>query len=63
MLPSFIIGDDLKSGALESLLDHHVPQNVALHAVYPHARHLTPKVRAFVDFLAAALERRNKTRR
>lgn len=52
MLPSFIIGEDLKSGALVSLLESHVPQNVGLHAVYPHGRHLSPKVRAFVDFLA-----------
>jgi DNA-binding transcriptional LysR family regulator len=25
---------------------------MALNAVYPHSRHLSPKVRAFVDFLA-----------
>ncbi len=51
-LPSFIVGEDLKSGALVTALDAFVPQGVAMNAVYPHARHLSPKVRAFVDFLA-----------
>lgn len=51
-LPTFIVGRDLQSGALVSLLDAYVPQTMALHAVYPHARHLSPKVRVFIDFLA-----------
>lgn len=52
-LPSFIVGEDLKAGTLETVLDPFVPQDMTLNAVYPHARHLSPKVRAFVDFLAA----------
>jgi DNA-binding transcriptional LysR family regulator len=51
-LPTFIVGRDLQSGALVSVLDGFVPQTMALHAVYPHARHLSPKVRVFIDFLA-----------
>lgn len=50
-LPSFIVGADLQSGALTSVLDRFVAQDMTLNAVYPHARHLSPKVRAFVDFL------------
>ena len=50
-LPTFIVGGDLKAGTLVSVLDAHVPQSLALHAVYSHARHLSPKVRAFIDFL------------
>lgn len=52
VLPTFIVGRDLQSGALLSLLSEYVPQELALHAVYPHPRHLSPKVRAFVDFIA-----------
>jgi DNA-binding transcriptional LysR family regulator len=50
--PTFIVGGDLQSGTLVSLLDVFVPQDIALNAVYPHSRHLSPKVRTFVDFLA-----------
>lgn len=50
-LPSFIIGEDLRAGALVTILDGFNPPDTALHAVYPPGRHLSPKVRAFVDFL------------
>jgi DNA-binding transcriptional LysR family regulator len=50
-LPSFIVGGDLQTGTLVSLLADYIPQDFAIHAVYPHSRHLSPKVRAFVDFL------------
>lgn len=51
-LPTFLCGRDLQAGRLVSLLTQYVPQDMAIHAVYPHNRHLSPKVRAFVDFLA-----------
>lgn len=50
-LPSFIVGRDLQAGSLVPLLSDHLTQDLAIHAVYPHNRHLSPKVRAFVDFL------------
>ncbi len=50
-LPTFIVGADLKAGTLVSALDRFIPQDLAMSAVYPHSRHLSPKVRAFVDFL------------
>jgi len=52
MAPTFIVGADLQAGTLVQVLEQYVPQNIGIHAVYPHARHLSPKVRAFVDFLA-----------
>ena len=52
-LPTFICGEDLRSGALVSVLADFVPQHSAIHAVYPQGRHLSPTVRAFVDFLVA----------
>jgi len=50
--PTFIVGDDLKTGRLVRLLPDHRPFEPAISAVYPHARHLSAKVRSFVDFLA-----------
>jgi DNA-binding transcriptional LysR family regulator len=52
ILPTFIVGRDLQAGTLVSVLSDYLAQPLGLHAVYPHARHLSPKVRAFVDFLA-----------
>jgi DNA-binding transcriptional LysR family regulator len=51
-IPTFIVGMDLQAGKLVTVLDEYVPQTLALHAVYSHSRHLSPKIRAFIDFLA-----------
>jgi len=51
-LPTFIVGSDLQAGKLVTVLDKFIAQDMTLNAVYPHSRHLSPKVRAFVDFLA-----------
>jgi DNA-binding transcriptional LysR family regulator len=53
ILPTFIVGEDVKAGRLVRILQEFAPRDLALHAVYPPTRHLSPKVRAFVDFLAA----------
>jgi DNA-binding transcriptional LysR family regulator len=51
-LPDFIVGADVAAERLISLLDSFVEQDRAVHAVYPHSRYLSPKVRVFIDFLA-----------
>ena len=52
LIPLWLAGPDLESGrVVEVLGDYHVPDS-AIHAVYPPGRHLSPKVRAFVDLLA-----------
>ncbi|MDF0521728.1 LysR substrate-binding domain-containing protein [Bradyrhizobium yuanmingense] len=52
--PTFIIADDLRSGALVALsLDQPEIQTSAVHAVYLPDRRPPAKVRAFIDFLAA----------
>jgi DNA-binding transcriptional LysR family regulator len=53
LLPTFYLGDQLRSGELKPILCQYRPPEIALYAVYPERRNLTPKVRAFVDFLAA----------
>jgi DNA-binding transcriptional LysR family regulator len=53
LLPTFYIGEEVRSGVLKPILCKFKPQELAVYAVYPERRNLTPKVRAFVDFLAA----------
>jgi len=50
-IPAFVAADDLRAGRIVALMRDYEPDPVAVHAVYPHARHLAAKVRAFVDFL------------
>ncbi|MDB5764620.1 MAG: transcriptional regulator, LysR family [Herminiimonas sp.] len=47
---SFIVHDDIERGELLRVLPDHVIGVRELFAVYPHNRHLSPKVRAFIDF-------------
>lgn len=51
MLAAFMAGEHVKTGKLVTLLDDYVREDVPIYAVYPSGRHLSPKVRAFVDFL------------
>lgn len=51
MLPVFLADRELKSGALVTALDDFKPPHLALYAVYPPTRHLSAKVRLFIDFL------------
>ncbi|WP_340115720.1 LysR family transcriptional regulator [Pelagibius sp. 7325] len=51
-LPTFIVGPQLREGRLEVVLPGHPLPDQGIHAVYPHGRNLSPKVRVFVDFLA-----------
>ena len=52
LLPTFYLGEQLRSGTLKPVLCKFKPQELAVYAVYPERRNLMPKVRAFVDFLA-----------
>jgi DNA-binding transcriptional LysR family regulator len=51
VLPCFLCGAHLADGRLEPVLRDWMPPPTGIHAVYPHGRHLSAKVRAFVDFL------------
>jgi len=52
LLPTFIVGRDLQTGTLQPVLSAFSPPETAVYAVYPHKRHLLPKVQAFVEFFA-----------
>ena len=51
--PAFIVGPDVRAGRLVPLLQEFVPPPVPIYAVYPSRKHLSAKVRRFVDFLIA----------
>jgi DNA-binding transcriptional LysR family regulator len=51
VLPCFLCGPELADGRLEPVLADWMPPPTGIHAVYPHGRHLSAKVRAFIDFL------------
>jgi DNA-binding transcriptional LysR family regulator len=51
--PAFAAAEDLRSGRLTPVLCGFEPELIHVYAIYPHARHLAAKVRAFVDFLVA----------
>ena len=51
MVPHAVVSDDLAAGRLVEVLQRHELNASAVYAVYPHRRHLSGKVRAFVDFL------------
>src|SRR5260370_27272424 len=56
-LPTYFVGEALQSGRLVTVLDDYMAPPYTLRALYPHNRHLSAKVRAFVDFLVARFGR------
>jgi DNA-binding transcriptional LysR family regulator len=53
LIPTFLAAEDLRAGRVEAILTAFLDADIAIHAVYPHRRQLSNKVRALVDFLAA----------
>lgn len=51
-LPDYYVDEHIASGRLIAVLDHHRFKDAGVWVVYPQQRHLAPKVRLFVDFLA-----------
>ncbi|GER15478.1 LysR family transcriptional regulator [Variovorax boronicumulans] len=51
--PAFLVRDPVARGELVRVLPEYRQQPLNLYALYPQNRHLSPKVRAFVDFAAA----------
>jgi DNA-binding transcriptional LysR family regulator len=54
-LPDFAIARQLREGSLVPVLDDCTDRSGPLRVLWPSSRHLSPKIRAFVDFLAANL--------
>jgi DNA-binding transcriptional LysR family regulator len=58
MVPTFYAAPYLRSGRLKRVLERYRMPELGIHAVYPERTQVPPKVRAFVDFLAARFGRR-----
>lgn len=54
-LPDYLVGDDLHAGTLERVLPEYVEETVGVHAVYPEQKHLSARVRLFIDLLVERL--------
>ena len=54
-LPDFYVSEALRKGALLPVLESFNTTDTAVWAVYPHNRHLSAKVRLFVNHLAEVL--------
>lgn len=57
-MPDFFICEDIAAGRLVTVLDDWTAHAVPVAALYPHNRHLSAKVRGFIDHLAESLARR-----
>ena len=50
-LPSFAVAEDISQGRLKKLLPDYVSESIGIYAVYLHRKHLTAKVRLFIDLV------------
>ncbi len=53
---SYMVSDKIREGKLAPVLDAHTLPPQPVHLVYPHARLVAPKVRAFIDFASPRLK-------
>jgi DNA-binding transcriptional LysR family regulator len=51
LLPTFIAGADFQQGRLATILTSYKSPEISIYAIYPESRHLSLKVRVFIDFL------------
>ena len=51
-MPTFMVQEHIASGALVIVLGTYLSENLPLYALYPQNRHLSSKVRAFIDWIA-----------
>ena len=56
IVPHLTVREDIREGRLVGVLEAYEPASVGIYAVYPHRRHLSGKVRAFIDFLVRWFE-------
>lgn len=61
--PLFIVEEDLQAGRLVQVLAEYASRELGIYAIYPSRKHLSAKVRTFVDFLVERLTPRAKTKR
>ncbi|PRH86098.1 LysR family transcriptional regulator [Labrys okinawensis] len=55
VMPDFLVHDAVEAGTLRTVLPDHVGGPRNFNMIWPSSRHLSPKVRVFVDFMQARL--------
>lgn len=50
-MPAFIVYNEIAEGKLVPILDEYAKWQIDAHAIYPQTRHLSQRVRSFVDYL------------
>lgn len=55
LTPTFVVGADIQAGRLQAVLTDYQTLELSIYAVFPQQRHLSPKVRAFVEFMAGRM--------
>jgi DNA-binding transcriptional LysR family regulator len=53
LVPDWIVGDAIKAGRVQWLLQDFYPIPLPVHVVYPQTRFLSQRARSFIDFLVA----------
>ena len=55
LLPTYLVSDDLRRGSLVPILEDYQASptsiDTSIYALYPSNRHVSPKVRAFIDYI------------
>ena len=55
-LPSYMIGFDIQSGRLKPVLEEFEPKPLPINLIYAHRKHMSVKVRSFVDYMQGYFE-------
>ncbi len=55
-LPSYMIGLDIQSGRLLPVLEAYEPAPIAINLIYAHRKHMSTKIRSFVDYMQGYFE-------
>ncbi|MBS3964750.1 MAG: LysR family transcriptional regulator [Methylomonas sp.] len=51
MLPRYIVDPDINEGRLQVIMEQYGTAPLEIHAVYPHRKYLSAKVRSFLEFM------------
>lgn len=55
MLPDYTLKTELNDGRLIPMFSAYCPKSIGLYALFPYTKHVSPKLRVFLDFLAESL--------
>jgi DNA-binding transcriptional LysR family regulator len=58
VMATYVVRRDIEKGKLQTVLENYALPPLDIHAVYPHRKYLSAKVRCFLDFLQKWLETR-----